>query len=131
MNPPELKEGIDKALKTLRQCDTQATAVKWMADAYKLMEACLPYLEPPRDASGSVVFTFKRPEIVIAHAMPKARVFPPKAPNIWANGQTVVYPEAFLHPGLKPAPRAWTHADTLRLERAAKMPPQPIQRRGR
>jgi hypothetical protein len=24
------------------------------------------------------------------------------------TGETVVYPEFFIHPGLKPAPRAWT-----------------------
>ena len=126
MDSAEIKEGIDKALKSLRKCDTQATAIQWMADAYRLMEACLPYLEPsPPSAAPSPIFTFKRPEIVIAHAMPTKLVRRERS-------ETVVYPEMYLHPGLKPPPRAWTRADTLRLEAAAKARAKPlVQKKGK
>jgi hypothetical protein len=47
------------------------------------------------------------------------------------NGETVVYPEFFLHPGLKPAPRPWTREDTRRLEVAAKMTPRVMVHKSR
>lgn len=131
----EVKAEIDKLLKSLRSCDTQATAIAWMTRAYKAMEQCLPYLEAPK---RSMIFVPERPQLQIVQEIPKAY-----NPTLFvnqrrlelqnrSNSQTVVYPDFFMHPGLKPKPKAWTHEDTLRLERAAKARDKPlIQRLGK
>lgn len=131
MERDELVQEIEKKLKTLRSCDTQASAVAWMKDAYSLMEACLEELKyrPETMVHEKLVFVPERPKLVIAHNIPKGRV--PHYVDSRPENKTIVYPEVFLPPGLKPIPKAWTRADTLRLEAAMKAKRPPIQRRGR
>lgn len=131
MNRDELVSEIERKLKTLRTCDTQASAVEWMKGSYALMEACLEELKdrPATVVHEKLVFVPERPKLVIAHTIPKGRV--PHYVDSRPENKTVVYPEVFLHPGLKPIPKAWTRADTLRLEAAVKAKRPPIQKRGR
>jgi hypothetical protein len=131
MNRDELVEEIGKKLKTLRACDTQASAVEWMKGAYSLMEACLEELKdrPATVVRERLVFVPEKPKLVIAHSIPKGKV--PHYVDSRPENKTVVYPEVFLPPGLKPIPKAWTRADTLRLEAAMKEKRPAIQRRGR
>lgn len=135
MNRDELIAGIESKLRGLRSCDTQATAVAWMSDAYRLMEACLKEFEgrPERlvhVVREKLVYVPAKPTLQIAQNIQEAVVA--RHPAAWpGKTPTVVYPEVFLHPGLKPAPKAWTHADTVRLERAMKTPATKIQKQGR
>lgn len=128
MERDELTAEVEKKLKTLRACDTQATAVEWMKGAYQLFEECLLHLKD-RPAASTLIVVPERPKLVIAHAMPKHRY--PVYVDSRPDNKTVVYPEVFLPPGLKPLPKPWTREDTRRLERAAAMKAAPIQRRGR
>ena len=128
----KLTTEINSLLRGLRSCDTQATAVAWMARAYKAMEQSLQHVR--QEEQQSVVFMPERPKLEIVQAVPKfyatyiggRRVDLKKR----SSNETVVYPSVFLPPGLKPLPKAWTREDTLRLERAAKQKPPMIQRRG-
>jgi len=122
MNQDELIAGIEAKLRGLRSCDTQATAVAWMASAYKLMEECLLHLKdkPPEVMREQLVIMPERPRLQIVQQLP-SRVIANRA--AWPGPTpTVVYPEVTLHPGLKPLPKPWTRADTLRLERSAQRP---------
>lgn len=136
MNRDELTAGIEAKLRGLRSCDTQATAVAWMSGAYKLMEECLLHLgdlPAPNErivTRERLVFVPERPSLQVVQNIP-AEVVQRRHPGWPGKAPTVVYPDVFLHPGLKPAPKAWTHADTLRLERAVKEKQPKIQRRGR
>lgn len=131
MNHEELIDGIQCKLRSLRSCDTQATAVAWMTDAYKLMEAALEHLKEQAAPQPPVrlVFVPERPKLDVVQSVPLSVVRWRLGLQPLDRAPTVVYPQAFLHPGLKPAPKAWTHADTLRLENAAKAKAAPIQRR--
>lgn len=143
MNREELIAGIESKLRGLRSCDTQPAAVAWMTGAYKLMEACLEQLSelPPPVIKERVVIQERivvREKLVLVPDRPQLEVVQSIAPHArtsqpgWpGRTPTVVYPDVFLHPGLKPAPKAWTHNDTLRLERAVKAKIPAIQRQGR
>ena len=132
MDADELKLEIGSLLRCLRSCDSQTTAVAWMTRAYTAMERCLPHLETPAQA---VVFLPTRPKLEVVQSIPKFDLEQAKARRFELQqrsiSQTVVYPETFLHRGLKVTPRAWTREDTLRLERAAKLKQGGIQKRGR
>lgn len=132
MNRDELMDGISHRLKSLRACDTQATAVAWMAGAYQLMEAALEHLKEQAAPQPPVrlVFVPERPKLEVVQSVPLSVVRWRIGMQPLDRAPTVVYPKSFLHPGLKPAPKAWTHADTLRLENAAKAKAAPIQKRG-
>ena len=121
MEKSELTSEIGALLRGLRSCDTQTTAVAWMTRAYKMLEHCLPHLETP---SQSCIFLQERPKLEIVQAFPNEL-------QKRAISTTVVYPETFFHPGLKPIPKAWTREDTMRLVRAANISRAVIQKRGR
>jgi hypothetical protein len=94
--------------------------------------------EEASERSG-LIFQIPKPKLEIVLSVPKtmARRANPhvfyagdKMPTYTRpSGETVVYPEFIMHPGLKPPPRAWTREDTRRLEAAAKMGPQRIVRK--
>lgn len=133
---------MDELMRSLRRCDTQATAVAWMARAYDAMDGAARVIgdlermvrEEAAEQRGLIIHIPKPPRLEIVQTIPKNiahRAPAAKEPNYRTkDGQTVVYPEFFLHPGLKPAPRAWTREDTRRLEAAAKQTPRRIVRKG-
>lgn len=133
---------MDSLMRSLRQCDTQATAIAWMTRAYNAMDGATRLVkdlermvrEEASEKRG-LIFQIAPPKLEIVQTIPKViahRVPDGKAPNYTrSTGETVVYPEFFMHPGLKPQPRAWTRADTLRLEAAAKMSPRRVVRKGK
>lgn len=139
---------MDALMRGLRQCDTQATAVAWMTRAYNAMDGATRLIgdlermvrEEASEKKG-LIFHIPRPQIEVVQSIPKTIVHlanphefrsGEKTPSYTRpNGQTVVYPEFFLHPGLKPEPKPWTRGDTIRLEAAAKMGPRRIVRKGR
>lgn len=143
MNAAENKQRVltemDALMRSLRQCDTQATAVAWMTRAYNAMDGATRLigdlermvLEESSQQRG-LIFQIPAPKLEIVQSIPKAITHTvDKKPDYQHNGQLVVYPDFFLHPGLKPAPRPWTREDTRRLEAAAKMGPRRIVRKGR
>lgn len=145
MNREELIKEIEAKLRGLRSCDTQATAIAWMAGAYKLMEETIKHFEDDAKHAPlpSLIVVPERPVLYVVQTMNAAKL-PKSELNALANraeelrerslSQTVVYPQSFLHPGLKPAPRAWTHNDTLRLEAASnshKATNRSFQRKGK
>lgn len=133
---------MDSLMRSLRQCDTQATAISWMTRAYNAMDAATKAIadlermvrEEASEQRG-LIFQIAKPRLEIVQSIPATiahRVQEGKKPNYTTqSGQTVVYPDFFLHPGLKPAPRPWTREDTRRLEAAAKMGAPRIVRKGR
>jgi hypothetical protein len=133
---------MDSLMRSLRQCDTQASAIGWMTRAYHAMDGATRMIKglermvrEERDEARGLIFHIPKPKLEIVQSIPEAAVIAHRA-EAKANyrrptGETVVYPEFFLHPGLKPAPRAWTRADTLRLEAASKTGPLRIARKGR
>jgi hypothetical protein len=131
----DLKDDIDKQLRGLRAANTQATAVAWMKDAYLLFERCLREF----DGTGRQGLVFVQPprtQLEVVQTLPPAEPLPfilerQRRLQAASVNRTVVYPEAFQHPGLVSLPKAWTHRDTLRLERAAQAKAAPVQRRGR
>lgn len=128
---------IEQLLRTLRQCDTQPTAVAWMRKAYTAMERSLEHLSLPERANTveRLVFVPAAPMIEVVQSISgfdiKEAEQKRRRLQERSHANTVVYPEVFLPPGLKPLPKAWTRSDTLRLERAAKSKSAPIQRSGR
>jgi len=132
---------MDALMRTLRQCNTQASAVSWMTRAYNAMDGAMRAIgdlerrvrEEASEQRG-LIFHIPAPKLEVVQSIPKTiahRAPDGKNPNYSRpSGETVVYPDFFMHPGLKPAPRAWTRADTLRLEAAAKMGPRRIVRKG-
>lgn len=133
---------MDALMRSLRQCDSQATAVAWMTRAYNAMDGATRIIADlermVREESSQqrgLIFQIQPPKLEIVQTIPKVvahRVIEHAAPNYKRpTGETVVYPEFFMHPGLKPPPRAWTREDTRRLEAASKMGPQRIVKRGR
>jgi hypothetical protein len=132
---------MDALMRSLRKCDTQAAAIDWMTRAYNAMDGATRLIADMermvREESSQqrgLIFQIAPPTLEIVQSIPPViahRHVEGKKPNYTTHsGQTVVYPDFFLHPGLKPAPRAWTRADTLRLEAAAKMGPRRIVRKG-
>lgn len=133
---------MDALMRSLRQCDTQAAAVAWMTRAYNAMDGATRLIgdlermvrEEASEKRGRI-FQIPRPKLEIVQSIPRNiahRAVEGKAPSYQRpGGETVVYPEFFLHPGLRPAPRPWTREDTRRLEAAAKMGPRRIVRKGR
>lgn len=84
-----LPDRLNEHLKTLRKADTQASAIAWMTAAYALMEeAILALKEKPEVATIERVVYIESAILPVVHRCPP----PPKA-------------------------KAWTHHDTLRLER--------------
>ena len=130
---------MDKLMRSLRQCDTQASAITWMTSAYNAMDGATRLigdlsrmLREEASEKRGLIFHIPQPKLEIVQTIPKViahRSLEGKKPNYPHNGQTVVYPDFFLHPGLKPLPRAWTREDTRRLEAAAKMGKQHIVRK--
>ncbi len=143
-----LLDEMDALMRSLRQCDTQATAVAWMARAYSAMDGATRLvgdldrmLREESSAPRGLIFQVSTPKLEVVQSIPKTighrRANPhefragEKVPTYRRqNGETVVYPEFFMHPGLTPAPRAWTREDTRRLEATAKDGPKRIVRKG-
>lgn len=131
---------MDELMRSLRQCDTQATAIAWMTRAYNAMDGATRLvgdldrmLREESSQQRGLIFQVDRPKLEIVQSIPKNiahRVEGKPANYARPSGETVVYPEFFMHPGLKPAPRAWTREDTRRLEAAAKMGPRRIVQKG-
>lgn len=95
----------------MRRCNSQADAVAWMARAYNLMDACVRDMERPKvyqipGSYGELFYTVAIPEKLV---LPEQRriITPHEA---WINAKTVEYGGRYQN-------RAWTHKDTLRLER--------------
>lgn len=132
---------MDSLMRSLRKCETQAMAVEWMTRAYNAMDGATRIvasldrmLREEASQQRGLIFQVAAPKLEIVQSIPKdiAHRAGAKKPNYTTHtGQTVVYPEFFLHPGLKPAPRAWTREDTRRLEAAAKMGPRRIIKQGK
>lgn len=127
---------MDALMRSLRQCDTQASAIAWMTRAYNAMDGATRLIgdlermvQEESSEKRGLIFQIPKPKLEIVQSVPvtiahRAYVQRP-------SGETVVYPEFFLHPGLKPAPKPWTREDTRRLEAAAKMGPRRIVKLGR
>lgn len=95
----------------MRRCNDKADAVAWMAAAYDLLNQCAREFERPRlysipDHFGTPTFTVVRPEPRLVLPTRDWTLRPP----VWFGGNTVVY---------RTDPKAWTHNDTLRMERLA------------
>lgn len=140
-NKQRLLAEMDALMRSLRQCETQATAIAWMTRAYNAMDGATRLVKDlermVREESSQqrgLIFQVAKPKLEIVQSIPKSivhRAIEDKKPNYTRpSGETVVYPEFFMHPGLKPAPRPWTREDTRRLEVAAKMEPRRIVRKG-
>lgn len=136
-NQQKLLDEMDALMRSLRQCDTQATAITWMTRAYNAMDGAVKVVRDlermVREESSErrgLIFQIPKPKLEIVQAIPSNIVHrhaEAKIPNYQRqNGQTVVYPDFFLHPGLKKEPRPWTREDTRRLEAAAKNSPRRI-----
>jgi hypothetical protein len=141
-NKQKLLAEMDALMRSLRQCDTQATAIAWMTRAYNAMDGATRLvkdmermLREEASEQRGLIFQIQKPKLEIVQTIPPViahRVIADKKPNYQrSGGETVVYPEFFLHPGLKKPPRAWTREDTLRLEAAQKMGPHRIVKKGR
>lgn len=137
----KLLDEMNSLLRGLRQCDTQATAVAWMTRAYNAMDGSLRLiaeLEKSARVSASqekgLIFQLPAQRLEVVQAIPKHiahRATEVKRATYPHNGGLVIYPDFFIHPGLKVAPKAWTRADTLRLEAAARTPRNRIIKKGR
>jgi hypothetical protein len=151
----KLLSEMDTLMRSLRKCDSQATAIEWMTRAYNAMDGAtrlvrdlermveeesaqtrgLVLLREKSSQQRGLIFQIPKPRLEIVQTIPPViahRVIEDKKPNYQrTGGETVVYPEFFLHPGLKKPARAWTREDTLRLEAAQKMGPHRIVKRGR
>ena len=122
----ELREAIAEHRKQLRACDTQKTAVAWMARAHELMGFCMDRLAGADKVP--LIIQPQRPQLVVASSMREAArvVGGPDGQPKWFDPRvkTVVYPvRPDPQPGSMLAPKAWTHADTLRLERVIRDKP--------
>lgn len=137
-----LLDEMDALMRSLRQCDTQATAIAWMTRAYNAMDGATRVVKDldrmvREEASQQrgLIFQVPKPKLEIVQSIPQniahRVVIGQKTYCQRKDGETVVYPDFFLHPGLTPAPRAWTREDTQRLEAAAKIGPRRIVRKSR
>lgn len=104
---------IDAHLRTLRNADTQASAIAWMKTAYQLLERAADDMKRPRVFAvpghfGAPTFMLKPPEPLV---LPKPGL-KMLAPGFFdPRTKTVVYGNRYANT------RAWTRADTRRLER--------------
>lgn len=104
---------IEAHLRTLRAANTQASAIVWMKAAYQLMERAADDLKRPRvfavPGSYGVPTFMLTPPSALQLPMPGMRKPPPGFfdPRV----KTVVYGDKYSNT------RAWTRADTRRLER--------------
>lgn len=92
----DLPDRLNEHLKRLRKADTQAQAVKWMAEAYRLMEEAIVALKEKPEVSSveRLIFVPVERKIEVVQMLP------------------VIH-----HCPAPPTAKAWTHRDTLRLER--------------
>jgi hypothetical protein len=103
---------IDAHLRTLRMANTQATAIEWMKTAYNLLAKAADDLKRPR--VFSVPGHFGAPTFMLTPPRPLEL---PKSDPVNPLGffdprvKTVVYGDKYSNT------RAWTRADTRRLER--------------
>ena len=104
---------IEAHLRTLRSAGTQASAIVWMKTAYQLMERAADDLKRPRvfavPGSYGVPTFMLTPPKSLQLPMPGMRNPPP--PFFGPRAKTVVYGDKYSNT------RAWTRADTRRLER--------------
>ena len=104
---------IEAHLRTLRAASTQVSAVVWMTKAYLLMERAADDLKRPRifavPGSYGVPTFMLTPPCSIQLPMPGMRNPPPGFfdPKV----KTIVYGDKYSNT------RAWTRADTRKLER--------------
>lgn len=131
MNEEELKSEIGALLRGLRSCDTQPEAIKWMTRAYKAMESALQQLNEVAPTAARLVFVPARPKLEIVPSVSLAHIKRSLGFAPTDQTPTVIYPQMYLHPGLKRSPKAWPHADTLRFENATNLKQSGIQKRGR
>jgi len=110
---------MDELMRSLRKCDTQATAIAWMTRAYNAMDGAIRAIgdlnRMVREESSKqrgLIFQLPAPKVEIFQSIPKTIVHrhESKKPTYAHNGQMVVYPDFFMHPGLKPLPRAVLYA---------------------
>lgn len=102
---------IDAHLRALRCADNQAAAIAWMKTAYQLLERAADDL--------------KRPRVFAVHSCigtaPTFMLTPPKRLELVQPGWSQP-PRGFFDPQVKTVvysqPKAWTRADTIRLERS-------------
>jgi len=92
----KLTDRLSEHLKGLRKADTQTQAIKWMTEAYRLMEEAIVALEEKPEVSTieRLIFLPTERKIEVVQMLPVIHRCP--AP---------------------PTAKAWTHRDTLRLER--------------
>lgn len=115
----ELREQVAEHRRELRQCDTQKTAVAWMAKAHELLGECMDRLadaakEPP------LLLAPERQRLVVVQSLAEAKNYRRPEPLGFFDPRvkTVVYPSQDPPPGSRLAPKAWTRKDTDRLVRA-------------
>lgn len=137
----ELISHLDVHLRKLRKCDTQATAVAWMTEAYRLMEKSIEALKekPEQSTVERVIFLPTAPKIEVVQSLPLPTAHRVHNPPIWTRGETVVYEPVPMPPRRPPrTPPSWepiqdvlgpqrpfNRREMLRLERLQ------IQKRGR
>ena len=116
----ELRAAVFEHRKALRTCDTQKAAVAWMARAHELMGVCMDRLSKAEEPAPTIIVPQERPRLVVVSNMQEAvRPVPSGQAGFFdSRVKTFVYPVRPDPPrGSVLAPKAWTHADTLRLER--------------
>lgn len=125
----ELRDAVAEHRKTLRSCDTQKTAVAWMTRAHELMGVCMDRLAEKAKEPSPIIMP-QRPQLVVVNNMREVlREVVARGPGQrpgWFDPKvkTVIYPvRPDPPPGSVLAPKAWTHVDTLRLERAVRDKP--------
>lgn len=109
----DLVAELDEHMRQLRRADTQPTAIAWMKRAHELMARCAQELERPK--VYSIPGHFGAPTFALE--LPKGLVLPPAGMK--------PQPLGFFDPRVKTVvlqrpPKAWTHRDTLLLERMNK-----------
>lgn len=104
---------IEAHLRTLREASTQASAIMWMKTAYQLMERAADDLKRPRifavpGSYGVPTFMLTPPKEL---QLPMPGIRKPPLGFFDPRVKTVVYGDKYSNS------RAWTRADTRRLER--------------
>lgn len=104
---------IETHLRVLRTANTQASAIAWMKAAYQLMERAADDLKRPRvfavpGSYGVTTFMLTPPREM---QLPMPGLRKPPLGFFDPRVKTVVYGEKYNNT------RAWTRADTRRLER--------------
>lgn len=104
---------IEAHLRTLREASTQASAIMWMKTAYQLMKRAADDLKRPRifavpGSYGVPTFMLTPPKEL---QLPMPGIRKPPLGFFDPRVKTVVYGDKYSNS------RAWTRADTRRLER--------------